>query len=312
MFGCIAITSKNRLVMRELIEWQKGIEKTAADFYRQAAGKCSEHPEIEAFLLKLASEEIDHHEMLEQAAQELLGQGLGLSPDLTIDGPIRAMTEGAIRSMQALLEREELAVRELLQLVVDIERSEWNDVFMYIMDVGKKHSKKFQDAAAQIQSHKDSIANFIKARPVEQRPTARLENLPKVWHGKVLLVDDEPALRHTLVRILEDKVDVEASGDPEEALKMIQERHFDVVVCDANMPVMRGIAFHEEVIKANPRLAQHFVYFAGSFMNEEIEYIERHGMRYLYKPLGLGQIVETVEDELSDALSGDSEPKDFS
>lgn len=59
---------------------------------------------------------------------------------------------------------------------------------------------------------------------------------------KILIVDDERAIRRTLKEILEyEKYEVDEAGDGEEGLEKIKTGEYDVVILDVKMPKMDGI-----------------------------------------------------------------------
>ena len=66
---------------------------------------------------------------------------------------------------------------------------------------------------------------------------------------KILIIEDEAAIRRVLTKILSEESDtyiVEEAEDGQHAKKMIQEalatdKPFDAVFCDWNMPIMSGI-----------------------------------------------------------------------
>ena len=75
-------------------------------------------------------------------------------------------------------------------------------------------------------------------------------------HGKVLIVDDESAIRRALHNTLHGmgfEVDDAASG--EAALDLVREAEYDVVLMDINMPGIGGIRACREIRKSLPRLA---------------------------------------------------------
>jgi two-component system chemotaxis response regulator CheY len=60
----------------------------------------------------------------------------------------------------------------------------------------------------------------------------------------VLVVDDMPTIRRMLRQMLQHlgvKGDIQEAGDGQEAWETLQERSFDLVVCDINMPRMSGL-----------------------------------------------------------------------
>ncbi len=64
----------------------------------------------------------------------------------------------------------------------------------------------------------------------------------------VLVADDEPGMRETLIDILEGSgYDVTEAADGDAALEAIRRGHYDVVVMDIRMPGRDGVAVLREV-----------------------------------------------------------------
>src|SRR5512145_2988591 len=73
--------------------------------------------------------------------------------------------------------------------------------------------------------------------------------------GRVLVVDDERFFQELFREVLQaagHQVRVAASG--EEALKLMAEEHFDVLLTDVVMPGMDGVALVREAKKRDPDL----------------------------------------------------------
>ena len=71
----------------------------------------------------------------------------------------------------------------------------------------------------------------------------------------VLVADDEPGMRETLVDILDDSgYRVSAAPDGEAALAAIRRKPFDVVVMDIRMPGRDGVSVLREVGDPPPRI----------------------------------------------------------
>ena len=61
--------------------------------------------------------------------------------------------------------------------------------------------------------------------------------------ASILVIDDEPGMRHFLTRILEPRVKrVEQAASPAEATARLDESHFDLVILDNIMPRKTGLA----------------------------------------------------------------------
>ena len=61
---------------------------------------------------------------------------------------------------------------------------------------------------------------------------------------RVLIVDDDASLRHSLGLLLGDAGhSVTAEGDPEQGLQLALEERFDLILCDVRMPKLDGLGF---------------------------------------------------------------------
>jgi PAS domain S-box-containing protein len=82
--------------------------------------------------------------------------------------------------------------------------------------------------------------------------------------GRVLIIDDEPAILGTVRRILEKDYEVVALSDARVALRRLEAGEtYDVVFCDVMMPHLTGEAVYERVRAKNSSLAERFVFITG-------------------------------------------------
>jgi two-component system, NtrC family, response regulator PilR len=70
------------------------------------------------------------------------------------------------------------------------------------------------------------------------------EGMENTTARSVLVVDDEEVMREFLFDVLEDFV-VEKASDGDEAIAMLKEKQFDLIITDMKMPRVSG----EEVVK---------------------------------------------------------------
>ncbi|MDA3833249.1 MAG: response regulator, partial [Spirochaetales bacterium] len=71
---------------------------------------------------------------------------------------------------------------------------------------------------------------------------------------KVLILDDEPNMRHMLSMLLTKAgYDVTAGENGQEGLDLLASHGFDFILCDIKMPVMDGMAFlkHSEAVRGH-------------------------------------------------------------
>jgi putative nucleotidyltransferase with HDIG domain len=72
---------------------------------------------------------------------------------------------------------------------------------------------------------------------------------------KVLLVDDEPSILHVVQRAMQATIDCDVSTAPsgDQALQIMEEKHFDVVVSDISMPGMDGSTLINVISELYPK-----------------------------------------------------------
>ena len=68
--------------------------------------------------------------------------------------------------------------------------------------------------------------------------------------AKILVIDDEAAIRRILREILEhEQYQVDDAASAVDALPLVKENEYDAILCDIKMPQMDGIEFLEEAKK---------------------------------------------------------------
>jgi two-component system response regulator AtoC len=115
----------------------------------------------------------------------------------------------------------------------------------------------------------------------------------------ILVVDDEPNLRHMLTVVLEKAgYTVVSAGDGVEALSLAETQPFDFVLCDLRMPRMDGLAFLQETA-ARSLDAAVIVMSAYGTISTAVEAMKLGAADYISKPfkpdeilLKLGQVEE--------------------
>ena len=71
--------------------------------------------------------------------------------------------------------------------------------------------------------------------------------------GLVLCVDDEPSILRSLQWLLKKEFDVRIAASGQEALELVKQNDFDVIISDQRMPGMMGSEFLREARKISPR-----------------------------------------------------------
>jgi len=118
-----------------------------------------------------------------------------------------------------------------------------------------------------------------------------------VTHGSVLLVDDEPKIRQALSQaLLDDGHYVVATGSPREALRLLAERPFDVLVVDNVMPELSGLDVIKQVLAAaqtgdRPQIV---MMTAHATVESAVEAMKLGALDYLQKPFDIDEFLVVV------------------
>ncbi len=115
--------------------------------------------------------------------------------------------------------------------------------------------------------------------------------------GSVLLVDDEPKIRQALTAALRDEGhEVFATGSPREALRVVTERPFDLLVVDNLMPELGGLELIREVLAATGKgeRPQILMMTAHATVESAIEAMKLGAIDYLQKPFEIDEFLVVV------------------
>ncbi len=117
---------------------------------------------------------------------------------------------------------------------------------------------------------------------------------------KILIIEDEAAIRRVLKRILEqmDKTyQIEEAEDGVEGLEKIKQNDYDLVLCDIKMPKKDGIEVLEESKKIKPETT--FVMISGhGDIDTAVDSMRLGAFDYIPKPPDLNRLMTSVRNAL--------------
>lgn len=123
-------------------------------------------------------------------------------------------------------------------------------------------------------------------------------NLQKVFFmPRILIIDDERAIRNTLRDILEyEKYAVDDAANAADGIELIHQNEYDVVMCDIKMPGMDGI----EALKKIQTISDVPVIMISGHGNIDtaVEAIKIGAYDYISKPPDLNRLLVTVRNAI--------------
>lgn len=107
-----------------------------------------------------------------------------------------------------------------------------------------------------------------RARP-SAPPPPQPEPIERLHHGayprpKVLLIDDEAQLIRAMKRWLDEVAEITGTTSALEALELVEEQRFSLILCDLNMPKMSGVEFVDALRERDRELSGRVVIMTGS------------------------------------------------
>ncbi len=116
--------------------------------------------------------------------------------------------------------------------------------------------------------------------------------------AKILIIDDEKAIRYALRDILEhEKHKVEEAEDGSSGLEKAKKGNFDVVLCDIKMPKMDGMEVLEQLMAHNDALPVVMISGHGT-IDTAVEAIKKGAFDFISKPPDLNRILVTLRNAL--------------
>jgi CheY-like chemotaxis protein len=288
--------------MKQIINWLRTMEMLASNVYQEAAEQLSEDQEFSAFLSRMSDEESWHFHIVGSAMTFLEETKALPQTAVTIDGDIRKELERPFRELYDAINNKTLTRKDVVECIAKTEFTEWNSVFVYVINTFQKQTAMFQHVAATIESHKEKIIKFLENLPEDLKVPDDMWRLPEIWDKKILIVEDETAIRELLSDVLGGMGQIETAVNGQEGLDKTNKDFFNVVVSDIGMPVMNGIEFYKRAVEENPNLHRQFLFCTGDVTPEVMNFLHESNLPYLEKPFRLKTLNRTVQEMMDKTL----------
>ncbi|TYA57525.1 sigma-54-dependent transcriptional regulator [Formosa maritima] len=118
---------------------------------------------------------------------------------------------------------------------------------------------------------------------------------------KILVIEDEAAIRRVLVKILSEEnntYQVEEAEDGLIGIEKIKKDDFDLVLCDIKMPKMDGVEVLEAVKKIKPEIPMVMISGHGD-LDTAVNTMRLGAFDYISKPPDLNRLLNTVRIALN-------------
>jgi PAS domain S-box-containing protein len=148
------------------------------------------------------------------------------------------------------------------------------------------------------ESKRGKGATFIVELPIItedkqlQLPEPATPEPQKVTGAQILVIDDEPVVREFISKVLtEEGHHVEMVDNAEDALEMVMNKTYRIILLDIKMPGMSGIELYRRFQKIAPSLARKVVFITGDVMGARTtDFLSKGKSPYITKPFDARQL----------------------
>ena len=276
--------------MKKLIKWVGEVEQMAAQTYLQAADVFADDPQFKSFFEKTAKEEAWHYNIMKRA-EEYFSSAEVPVPGISIDKETIDRINNLFSDIRKKLKKNTILKEELAEKIVEIEFSEWNDIFIYVVNILKEKNKEFIHPAPRIQAHLDSIVSFLeKTFNHSDDLLKKLRQLPSVWTENILIVDNEEQITTLIKSLLNRNGNIDVAKNGEMALNYVEGKYYKLIISDINMPIMDGISFFNKSVAKFPSLQKRFLFMSGSLSQQAKIFLDENHLQYLQKPMEIKEL----------------------
>ena len=118
--------------------------------------------------------------------------------------------------------------------------------------------------------------------------------------SKILIIEDEAAIRRVLTKILSEENEsykVEEAEDGLQGVEKVKNEDYDLILCDIKMPKMDGVEVLEAVKKIKPQIPMVMISGHGD-LETAINTMRLGAFDYISKPPDLNRLLNTVRNAL--------------
>ena len=281
--------------MKKLIRWLREVEHLAYEVYFEAASVYADDLQFKAFLENIAEDEAYHYHVMGSAAQYFSSKPVPV-PAISVDEETSDSVMKYFADIKERLEKKTISKDELIEKIVKAELSEWNDIFLYVVNHLKEKNHEFTYPVARIQAHIKKIIRFLEKSDNHSSILEKLRELPPVWTENILIVDDQEMITALIKSLLNQEGNIDIAGNGEDAMNYLENKFYKLVISDINLPKMDGLSFYKNSVAKFPTLKKRFLFISGDLTPERKAFLDEHNLKYLPKPIKINVLREAASE----------------
>ena len=183
------------MTLQDVITWLRDVEDLACTVYSAAEESGVTSGTLPTFLKRLAEDEAWHYHLMGSAAELIRQQEESPASVVLVDPATRSRIEAPLHALYAKIKNKNVTENDILEAIVISESSEWNDIFLYVINSCQAISANFEYIAATIQAHEKRIEEYISSIAAKANLADQIRSLPRIWENHLLVVEDDAAIQ---------------------------------------------------------------------------------------------------------------------
>ena len=293
--------------MDSIITWLIGVETSAANLYEEAAIVFRGDEDFSRFLSQMAVEEREHEKLLQKASAAISDSEMKRA-SFYFGDDFRNKIEAPFSRALRLSKDGTLTKNAMVNVVADAEFSEWNELLLYTLDLLNVLDEEVQQARLDFKKHRMRAQEYIASLPGGDSIILRVQRLTRPGGKRVLIVEDNLSVARMLEALAMDQVEVNIARDGQEGISCIQQRHFDLIISEIDLPKMNGVEMYKQALEKNPNIGSRFIFFTGTENPEHLDFVRSTNTLMLPKP----SPVKLICEKMNDVLDSTAVPQDAS
>lgn len=117
---------------------------------------------------------------------------------------------------------------------------------------------------------------------------------------KLLYVDDEEANLRTFFAVFRRNYIIHTAQSGEEAIELLKNNQFDLVITDQNMPGMSGIEFLRKAFDESDKCQTSSIMISGFTKKKEVDKAKKEKLlqRFISKPWNKDELKEIIDETI--------------
>ncbi|GAG19385.1 unnamed protein product, partial [marine sediment metagenome] len=125
--------------MQDTIARLKNMEELAENVYKEAAEAFKDDADFHAFLSLLSEQEAQHVEFMADLAERMATLDSRAEEAILLTQETQDRLEAPVRAARERIATGRLSKKELIEDIVATESSEWNHIFVYVVNTAQQN-----------------------------------------------------------------------------------------------------------------------------------------------------------------------------